>query len=172
MSELERLYQAHGAALLAYLRRSFASCGDPEDLLHDTFVQAMRHQDRLAQAISPQAWLFGIARHVGLTAARRHRTVTPLDAAQPAPAEAPRLAALRQAMANLPLPLRQALELRLYDRLSYEEIAQVLEVPISTIRSRLHSALIRLRQAMDDESADNDQRSKGHGPSNTQTIDD
>jgi RNA polymerase sigma-70 factor, ECF subfamily len=165
MSELERLYQSHGAALLAYLRRSFAWCGEPEDMLHDTFVQALRQRDRLEQAVSRQAWLFGIARHVGLTAARRHRPTLEIHAEQPAEAQNPELLAMRQAMADLPAELRQTLELRLHDRLSYEEIAEVLEIPIGTVRSRLHVAMIRLRRSMDVEN--NDQRSSGHGPSHS-----
>ena len=78
MRDLERLYQTHGAALLAYLRRGFGWCASPEDLRQDTFVAAMRRPQRLAAAQSPRAWLFGIARHIGLTAARRHRNPTPL----------------------------------------------------------------------------------------------
>src|ERR1700683_1850492 len=162
MSELERLYQTHGAALLAYLRRSFAWCGEPEDMLHDTFVQALRQRNRLDQAVSRQAWLFGIARHVGLTAARRHPPLMTLDAEQPAPAEQSELLNMRQAIADLPTDLKQTLELRLHDRLSYEEIAEVLEIPLGTVRSRLHTAMIRLRNAMDAGQENNDQRSSGH----------
>jgi DNA-directed RNA polymerase specialized sigma24 family protein len=72
----------------------------------------------------------------------------------------------------LPAALRQPLELRLHERLSYEEIAEVMQVPLATIRSRLHSALIRLREAMDVAPEEIDQRRKGHGSRNTQTADD
>jgi len=134
-------------------------------MLHDTFVQALRQRDRLDQAVSRQAWLFGIARHVGLTAARRHRPMLAILVEQPAAARDPELLAMRRAMSDLPAELRQTLELRLHDRLSYEEIAEVLEIPIGTVRSRLHAAMIRLRRSMDVEI--NDQRSSGHGPSHS-----
>jgi RNA polymerase sigma-70 factor (ECF subfamily) len=45
--------------------------------------------------------------------------------------------------------LREALELRLRDELTYEEIAAVLEIPVGTVRSRLHNALERVRAALD-----------------------
>ena len=151
MSDLEELYQTHGAALLAYLRRSFAWCGEPEDMLHDTFVQALGQRDRLEQAASRRAWLFGIARHIGLTAARRHRPVAEISLQAPAACESPELLAMRRAMEDLPSDLRQTLELRLHDRLSYEEIAEAMEIPIGTVRSRLHAAMIRLRRALDVE---------------------
>jgi RNA polymerase sigma-70 factor (ECF subfamily) len=151
MRDLEQLYNAHGAALLAYLRRGFGWCASPEDMLQDTFVQAMRGPQRLATAQSPRAWLFGIARHIGLTAARRHRPAQPLDANQHADPPAPRIADLRELIANLPPALRETLELRVRERLSYEEIAQVLRIPIGTVRSRLHAAMQQLRQDMNEE---------------------
>ena len=55
---------------------------------------------------------------------------------------------MRLAMAELPEQIRETLELRLRDELSYEEIAAVLEIPLGTVRSRLHTALRLLRAAM------------------------
>jgi RNA polymerase sigma-70 factor (ECF subfamily) len=147
---LEELYRAHGGDLLAYLRRSFGRCASPEDMLQETFVQALRKPQRLARAASPRAWLFGIARHVGLTALRRHRHVVPLDEIQPR--ETPpstQVQAVRLAIAALPDAARETLELRLRERLSYEEIAQMLDIPIGTVRSRLHHAMRQLRQALE-----------------------
>jgi RNA polymerase sigma-70 factor (ECF subfamily) len=59
-----------------------------------------------------------------------------------------RLDGLRRAVAALPQPQREAMELRLVDGLSYEEIAGVLDVPVGTVRSRLHNAVQRLREEM------------------------
>jgi RNA polymerase sigma-70 factor (ECF subfamily) len=118
-------------------------------MLQDTFVQAMRFPQRLTAADSPRAWLFGIARHVGLTAARRLRPVAPLDeASQHAGQPAPQIADVREIIGALPQILRETLELRLRERLSYEEISQVLGIPIGTVRSRLHTAMQQLREAM------------------------
>ncbi len=147
---VETLYQRHGRALLGYLGRSFGRSEAAEDLLHETFVQALRRADRLGDAASPRAWLFGIARRVGLASLRRRR-MAPLPADVPlAPAAEvdDRLDGLRRAVAALPQPQREAMELRLVDGLSYEEIAGVLDVPVGTVRSRLHGAVQRLREEM------------------------
>lgn len=151
MERLETLYQQHGASLLAYLRRQFAGVRAAEDLLQDTFVQAIQRADRLAECASPRAWLFGIARHLGLSAARRIRRVESLHDATVAAdhaAEDARLEQMRAAISRLPGPQRETLDLRLREELSYEEIAEVLSIPVGTVRSRLHHAVRSLREAM------------------------
>jgi len=156
IQQVEALYSAHGPALLGYLRRSFGGADPAEDLLHETFVQALRRLDRLNEAASARAWLFGIARRVGLAALRRRR-MEPL-AAEPAAAEPEeadrRLDAMRRAIGRLPALHREALELRLVEGLSYEEMAAVLDVPVGTVRSRLHHAVRTFsRHVADDEGA-------------------
>lgn len=149
IGQLEVLYRAHGPALLRYLRRMAGSASGAEDLLHETFVQALRHLDRLSDAVSPRAWLFTVARNLGITALRRERRVTALSedlVAAEAEEEDPRREAVRQAILVLPDAQREALELRLRHELSYEEIAAVTGVPIGTVRSRLHHAVRRLRE--------------------------
>ncbi len=145
---LEVWYRQHGPALLRYLRSSFASGEAAEDLLHETFVQALRRADGAASTVSPRAWLFAVARNVGRTWLRRRRRFAPLPDDEPVAAEPlvdPRLDLMRDSIARLPAPQREALELRLRDGLTYEEIADVVGVPIGTVRSRLHHAMRRLR---------------------------
>jgi len=154
ITQLEAMYRAHGSSLLAYLSRRFGHCAAPEDLLHETFVQALRRPYQVAAAPSPRAFLFGIARHLGLTALRRNQRLTIADSAAdletPAPLPVPQtdLADLRNAIALLPPQLRDTLELRLRDELSYEEIGAVLEIPVGTVRSRLHHALRQLQEKL------------------------
>jgi RNA polymerase sigma-70 factor (ECF subfamily) len=145
---LEGWYRQHGPALLRYLRGSFGSGEAAEDLLHETFVQALRRADRVDSTVSPRAWLFAVARNVGVTWLRRRHATTPLPAEHPAKEtrqDDPRLERVRQSLGRLPTPQREALELRLRDSLSYEEIADVLGIPVGTVRSRLHHAMRRLR---------------------------
>lgn len=150
VTRLEKLYVDLGPSLLAYLRRCFGDAHAAEDLLQETFLQAARHEERLSRAVWPRAWLFAIARNVAVTALRRRRVTRPLPA-EPAAAEPvtdPRLERVREAIGGLPETLRETLELRLRDKLSYEEIAAVLEIPLGTVRSRLHHAMRRLRAAV------------------------
>jgi RNA polymerase sigma-70 factor, ECF subfamily len=150
---LRGLYDEHSPALLRYLRRLTGRSETAEDLLQDTFVQALMGLDRLEMAASPRAWLFAIARHLGINAVNRRRNLLPLAddvAATVSPAD-PRRQDMREAIAALPEKPRETLELRLGNALSYEEIAQVLGLPIGTVRSRLHAAVKALRQSLGQE---------------------
>ena len=148
---IEQLYQQHAGELYSYLARRCPDTATAGDLLQETFLQVVRQTDQLPAVTMPRAWLFGIARHMLARHYRRQRD--PLPVAQtwyevePA-AKDDRLPAMREAIRTLPAELRDTLELRLEQELSYEEIAHVLDIPIGTVRSRLHNAVRQLRGTM------------------------
>jgi RNA polymerase sigma-70 factor (ECF subfamily) len=113
VNQLEQLYREMGPALLAYFRRQPALAVVAEDLLQDTFMRALQRMDRLHASVTPRAYLYGIARHVGLDAARRRRPTEELNEqthlAVPDAVEDARLEPLRAAIAGLPSPQREAL---------------------------------------------------------------
>ena len=145
-SDIGSLYQQHGAEVLNYLARR-CPADAAHDLLQETFLQVVRQSDRLGAVTMPRAWLFGIARNI----LARHYRQQPENVIEMPPetaAEDARLPAMREAIAQLAPELRETLELRIEQELSYEEIAGVLDVPIGTVRSRLHNAVRRLRAAL------------------------
>lgn len=152
LSQLDMLYRETAPALLAYFRRQPALAGSAEDLLQDTFVRALRSLGRLRESVTPRAYLFGIARHVGLDALRARRPCAELPAGLAAApvvlAEDERLEPLRAAIAALPEPHRETLLLKLQHDLTYAELAEVLAIPIGTVRSRLHHTVALLRATL------------------------
>ncbi|WP_043676244.1 RNA polymerase sigma factor [Streptomyces xylophagus] len=138
-----------------------------EDLMAETFTiafqQRFRYNTELADA---RPWLFGIATNlVGRhrrAEARRLRAIGRLPSAAPADssgdAVADRVAArvtaeavrgqLALALARLPARHRDVLLLVAWADLGYEEVARALEVPAGTVRSRLHRARRKLRDAL------------------------
>lgn len=151
MVQVRVLYDEHGGDLLRYLKGLTGRTEMAEDLLQETFVQAMKGLDRLREAVSARAWLFSIARHLGLNALQRRRATVSLSedvAAAPRGDVDPRREQVRQALGDLPGPQREALTLRLAQGLSYEEIAEVLGIPVGTVRSRLHNAVKTLRERL------------------------
>jgi RNA polymerase sigma-70 factor (ECF subfamily) len=148
---IEVLYREAGPQLLFYLMQRLGDNATAEDILQDTFAAALRHPERVRSASSARAYLFGIARNLAATASRRViQQVAPLSltlAADESPRD-PRLELLRDAIERLKPEFKEALEMRLQHELSYEEMADVLGVPIGTVRSRLHYAVNQLRRLL------------------------
>lgn len=121
-----------------------------EDLLQETFANVMKHPERLLEAESPRAYLFGIARRVSADTFRRLHLTEPLgdETSFESQTEDPRLAVMREAIERLEPTFRQVLELRLRRELSYEEMANALGIPVGTVRSRLHHAVKALSERM------------------------
>jgi RNA polymerase sigma-70 factor, ECF subfamily len=148
-SKLENIYREVRPELLAFFRGRHGSVQTAEDLLQETFAAVMKNPDRLLQADSPRAYLFGVARNLSAEMHRRSRPTEELPAEPPMDLEEtsdPRLDVMREGIERLSAASRQVLELRLQRELSYEEMAATLGVPVGTIRSRLHHAVRQLRE--------------------------
>ena len=152
---LEAYHAQHGPFILRYLNRLVGS-QYAEDVFQDSFVQALSHIDKLRDLNSPRAWLFRIAHNLAMNVMRKKKMVTDIamdNLIHSSPQEDPRLAYMRHAISELPDKHHETVMLRWYDGLSYEEIAQVLDVPVGTIRSRLHHSVGKLRMLMNVELA-------------------
>jgi RNA polymerase sigma-70 factor (ECF subfamily) len=148
-SRMENIYREIGPELLAFFQRRHGSPQTAEDLLQETFAAMLKNPNRLLQADSPRAYLFGVARNLSAEMHRRSHPTEELPAEpqmeEEAPAD-PRLEAMREGIVQLNAASRQVLELRLQRELSYEEMAATLGVPVGTVRSRLHHAVRQLRE--------------------------
>lgn len=152
---LAALVRELGPRLLAYVRRVYG-CGDEaEDIVAETFCRAARHVNVLRGSDRQALYVLTIARNLCRDRLRRRSrpaSSNGLDsAASPAAdpgeagATAEQVRALRAAVAALPEPLREVVVLRLSGGLTFQEIAELLHVPLGTALSRMHAALARLR---------------------------
>ncbi|PTX90754.1 RNA polymerase sigma factor [Opitutus sp. ER46] len=157
LQQLERDYADLAPSLRGYFLRRAATCAGADDFVQETFLRACREPERLRTAASPRAYLFGIARHLMLDAVRRAHPTEPLEVdvvdEQGGPAD-DRLELLRVTVAALPEAQREPLRLKLQHDLSYAEIADVLGVPVGTVRSRLHYAVRRLHEVLNPAAPD------------------
>lgn len=150
-SELTQAYAEYGPMVRAFALGRLGNLHEADEVLQETFFAVARNITDFAGSNSQKAWLIGIARNVIRNRLRNQsiRRTVPLDldvAAAAKPTEDDRLDEMRRAIARLPETLRETLELRLTHELSYEEIAAALQIPVGTVRSRLHNAVIALRE--------------------------
>jgi len=166
---LREAYDAHGGLVFAFCSRNLASRADAEDATQQVFVAAWQGRDRFdAEKGSLPGWLLGIARHkvsdVVRASGRRDALVERQASAVGTGAtggavggavgDAPdtvldRLVVAR-ALAELPDEQRRALELAFYDDLTHTQIAQVLGLPLGTVKSHIRRGLGRLRASLEE----------------------
>ena len=139
---------------------SYRICGDAalaEDIAQDTFIRVWERLSSYRPGGNFRAWLARIAANMTIDALRRRKPVVDiadlsLAARDPEPESvalsSERAAAVRAALMRLPTQSRTVLVLREYQALSYREIADALDIPLGTVKSRLSDARQRLREEL------------------------
>jgi RNA polymerase sigma-70 factor (ECF subfamily) len=165
-TQLVRRYERE---LFSYLRRYLGNAEMAEDVFQAAFLQIHLKCDQFEAGRKFRPWLYTIATNQAIDAQRRNRRhrmvslnqtggshddadvgalidlmvsddVDPLDRVD----EAERRELVQQALDELPEHLRTAVHLVYYQGLKYREAAEVLSVPVGTVKSRLHTAILKL----------------------------
>jgi RNA polymerase sigma-70 factor (ECF subfamily) len=148
---LAALIDRYAASVHAYLLRHSGNREDADDLLQETWVRVARSAKSFDTARRFRSWIYGIATNLARDLFRRRmtreRALRDLATHPPAASGADSVdrSELREHIAKLPENMRAVLLLRYYEEMSEAEMAEVLNVPHGTIKSRLHAALRRLR---------------------------
>lgn len=172
----DELFARYESATLALLTRLMGDHAAAESLAQDAFLRIYREADSYEYPRRFSTWFFTIVRNLAkneLRYRRRHPARSlddggpqsgsetdqhaPIDELK-APTHTPLssivskevLDRLHAAINELPEPEREALMLHRFGNLKYREIAEVVGTRLGTVRSRLHSALNRLRQSLGD----------------------
>jgi RNA polymerase sigma-70 factor, ECF subfamily len=158
--------------LYRYLARYLGDQTAAEDVFQNTFLQVHLKRGLFENGRPFRPWLYAIATHQAVDALRksgRHPTVSLDQRINPARSESEagnlidllvsdnvgplvklqdseRQQWVRESIARLPDALRQTLILAYHQDLKYREIAEILKIPVGTVKSRLHSALEKLQQ--------------------------
>lgn len=158
------LYQQYETRVFRTAYLLLGDAGRAEEITQDVFVQVYQRLDEYRPERGAfSTWLQRITVNLCLNSRRRKVLAwfsldraqhMELDSTAPLPLDQ----ALRgeeqqrtwRAIQSLPLRLRAVVVCRYYQDLSYEEIAQVLDCPIGTVRSRLHAAHARLRRTLEE----------------------
>jgi RNA polymerase sigma-70 factor, ECF subfamily len=160
--ELVRSYQAEVWRLCLHLLRSESLA---DDATQDCFVRAYRFISTYKGRSRFTTWLLSIARNCAVDemrrAGRRKRTEEALRAERPAVStEPPPRLEVREALALLPLDLREAVVLIDVLGLSYADASGVLNTPVGTVKSRVHRARVTLSHELLERPSDDSEASR------------
>jgi len=136
-----------------YLLRMTASQDDALDLSQDVFLKAYQNIRKLDVPARFGPWLYRIAHNEAFSLFRKRRPETVLEEAHseknPAPGFSMDLSlAVTAALDRLNPEQRETVVLKVYEGFKFEEIAEVLSCPVSTVKSRLYTALDLLKREL------------------------
>lgn len=166
---LRALVDAHQDRLFAFIWRMVRSHHDAEEICQEAFLKAFAALDSYSTKFRFSTWLFTIGYRVCLNSMRRRRALTgseidfsslPMSSPESASevAESEEAARLRElvwgAVERLSPPQRATVLLFYRHEQSCHEIAQVLQMPLATVKSHLHRARARLRELLEAVSDD------------------
>jgi RNA polymerase sigma-70 factor, ECF subfamily len=166
------LVRRYERELFGYLRRYLGDGNLADDVFQNTFLQFYVKIGQYEAGRPVRPWLYTIATHQAIDALRRNNRhqalsldqnreelpdgevrmlVDLLESRDPGPLDMVHAEELRERVRacvdKLPDFLRHVVVLAYYQGLKYREIADILEIPVGTVKSRLHAALIKLHEA-------------------------
>jgi RNA polymerase sigma-70 factor (ECF subfamily) len=164
MAAFDALYQRYERRLFGFVRSYLGDAAEAEDVFHEAFLAVLRKRPPALDRGSFRGWLYQVARNLCLNRLRSERRGAEARRAVAGEASAvesapDRLelreqgAALELAVAKLPLALAELFRLR-SSGMSYEEMSSVLELPLGTVKSRMHEMVRCLREEMETWTAD------------------
>ena len=166
--------EAFGEIVKRWERKIFALCfgmlgreDDARDAAQETFIAAYRNLANFRGEAKVSSWLHRIAVNQCLTVKRRAKTrseefldeddgsedrvfIAPLQNSPSRQAEQfERLKLVRTAVSSLPTDLRQVIVMKEFEDMTFQEISETLEIPLSTVKSRLYTALKQLKMKLE-----------------------
>ena len=166
LSAFDTLVQRWERKIQGAVYRIMGSGEDARDLTQETFLRAYRGLPSFKSEARFSSWLYQIALNLcrDRLRQRRGKTLMSIDDLDPATAariektgpsaqdlvEARDLARLvASAMAELPAEQREVIVLKEYQGLTFQEIADTLAVPVSTVKTRLYRGLVQMRERLE-----------------------
>jgi RNA polymerase sigma-70 factor (ECF subfamily) len=156
---VDRLYEAHAQALFAFVQNLLRSEADTRDVLQEVFLRLAREPRLLRGVQDERAFVLRLAHNKAVDLIRRRgarerkhdglaQATESVFAPSGQPDEQTFREALSDAMADLPTDQRAVVHLKLWEGLTFDAIAETLEIPLNTAASRYRYALDKLRERL------------------------
>lgn len=151
MLTFHELYERHSQDVYRYAFWLSGSADDADDITSETFARAWVGRDAI-RTETVKAYLFAIARNLHLQGLRHTKRQADLTPHHPDPQPAPEqqvesrleLGRAMDAIQSLPEVDRAAFLLRIQHDLPYDEIARILQVPLTSVKVKIHRARLKL----------------------------
>jgi len=168
------LLDRHLPMVYRFVYRYLGDADDTNDVAQETFIRAWKHLKKFDQSRSFKTWILAIAKNASLDFIKKKKPIlfsrieaegADIDEFLAPHADTPELSdamfdrkstahMLEAVVGKLPLPYRVVLTLRYAEHLKFREIAQVLDEPIDTVKSKHRRGLMQLRKLMPAELQD------------------
>ena len=153
------LFARHNVRVFRFLTRIVGNEATAEDLLNEVFLEVWRNAGRFEARSQVSTWILAIARFKALAAMRRRRhdelddeasemIEDTADDPEVAVQKTERSALLQQCLKQLSIAHRQVVDLVYYHEQSIEEVAEIIGVPSSTVKTRVFYARKRIAELM------------------------
>ena len=153
------LYGRHHVRVYHFALRVTGDATLAEDIVSDVFLEVWRHADRFKSRSQVSTWLLAIARNKGITAVRRHcdehLDVYTLEIEDPADdpeiliSKSDRRKAIQRALLQLSAAQREVIDLVYYHEKSVGEVAKIIGIPASTVKTRMFYARRRMKAVIE-----------------------
>lgn len=151
MITFHEIYERHAKDVYRYAYWLSGSADDADDITSETFARVWVGRDEI-RTETVKAYLFAIARNIYLKGLRREKRQADLTPHHPDPKPAPeqqvesrlKISLAMDAIQSLPEVDRAAFLLRVQHELSYEEIARTLQIPLTSVKVKIHRARLKL----------------------------
>lgn len=155
--ELLKEAKEYEKKLLNFFWRQGVNINGAEDLVQETYLRLWKYSDRYKKTAKLSTFLFILARQVLIDSYRRESSRVNREEAfskEISQVELPKVPCaaddVRWAVSQLSPPLREVVELGFFQELPYKEVAEILSIPIGTVKSRMSNALKRLKEVFND----------------------
>jgi RNA polymerase sigma-70 factor, ECF subfamily len=149
-ADVQRLYERHGAALVAYACSFLPDFGAAEDAVHAVFVKLLRRS--FVRPESEAGYLYRAVKNVALNTKRDFAREVPMETDQHwivhRGGNAESALALQKVLGELPDEQREVVMMRIWSGMTLEEIGAATGVPLNTAASRYRYALEKLRERL------------------------
>ena len=163
LGALETLYDRYGKVAFSLAYRIVGERGAAEDVVQDAFLSVWRQAKSYKRDRgSPKTWLMAIVHHRSIDKLRAHASAgstVPIDDVHNELGEAPgvwqqvwstmRGDSVRDALEKLPLEQKKSIELAYFSGYSQSEIAELMDVPLGTVKGRMRIGLQKLKALLE-----------------------